>query len=60
MPLQPGTNDAAVAENIREMMQAGHPQNQAVAAAMREAGRERPSKDKPKKSALQDALDKRK
>lgn len=36
MPLKKGTSRATVSENIREMRRAGHPENQAVAAAMRE------------------------
>jgi hypothetical protein len=36
MPLKRGRSRAVVSENIREMVAAGHPQNQAVAAAMRE------------------------
>jgi hypothetical protein len=33
-PLKKGTSDRVVAQNIREMVKAGHPQKQAVAAAM--------------------------
>jgi hypothetical protein len=43
MPLQKGTSRAVVRQNIREMMASGHPQRQAVAAAMRESGRPRGS-----------------
>lgn len=35
MPLHAGKSSATVSQNIREMRQAGHPQNQSVAAAMR-------------------------
>lgn len=35
MPLKRGHDDATVAANIREMVKAGHPKDQAVAAAMR-------------------------
>jgi hypothetical protein len=37
MPLTPGTSSATKSQNIVEMMDAGHPQDQAVAAAMRMA-----------------------
>jgi hypothetical protein len=35
MPLKKGASAKVVSRNIREMRQAGHPQDQAVAAAMR-------------------------
>jgi len=47
MPLHKGKSKRVMSENIREMMRAGHPQKQAVAAAYREAGEAR--KKKPKK-----------
>jgi hypothetical protein len=36
MPLKRGTSKAVVGKNISEMVAAGHPQAQAVAAALRE------------------------
>jgi hypothetical protein len=39
MPLKKGKSRATVASNISEMVHAGHPRKQAVAAAMRQAGR---------------------
>lgn len=39
MPLKAGKSKKVVAENIREMVRAGHPQKQAVAAAMNKAGK---------------------
>jgi hypothetical protein len=37
MPLKSGTSEATVSANIKEMKAAGHPQDQAVAAAMGKA-----------------------
>jgi hypothetical protein len=37
MPLKPGSSQEAVSSNISEMVHAGHPQDQAVAAALRTA-----------------------
>jgi hypothetical protein len=38
MPLTPGSSRETVSENISEMVHSGHPQKQAVAAALHEAG----------------------
>jgi hypothetical protein len=38
MPLKKGKSQATIASNIKEMVNAGHPQKQAIAAAMRQAG----------------------
>lgn len=37
MPLAKGKSRAVISRNIREMVKAGHPQKQAVAASLREA-----------------------
>jgi len=42
MPLQRGKSNAAVRSNIKELMSTGRPQKQAVAIAMRVAGKARP------------------
>ena len=39
MPLKSGKSDKVVSENIRREMHAGKPQKQAIAIAMRKAGR---------------------
>lgn len=50
MPLKKGSSSKVISGNIREMMKAGHPHKQAVAAAMHQAGapKRRPT---PKKGA---------
>ncbi|HEV2170158.1 MAG TPA: hypothetical protein VGR40_04380, partial [Candidatus Binatus sp.] len=39
MPLKPGKSRGVISENIREMRASGHPENQAVAAALSNARR---------------------
>ena len=50
MPLMAGSSKGVVSENIREMMHAGHPQDQAVAASLHKAGKGR-KKKKQKRNA---------
>jgi hypothetical protein len=44
MPMLPGKSKSVISENIREMVAAGHPQDQAVAAAYRNAGKSKKKK----------------
>lgn len=37
MPLKSGSSKAVISSNIKEMVKAGHPQKQAVAAALHNA-----------------------
>lgn len=41
MPLKEGSDDATISENIAELIRAGHPRDQAVAIAYKQAGRSR-------------------
>lgn len=38
MPLKQGSSKSTVSSNISELVKSGHPQKQAVAIAMKEAG----------------------
>lgn len=44
MPLQKGKSQKAVSGNIKELMQSGRPQKQAVAIALSEAGKSNKAK----------------
>lgn len=39
MPLKAGSSKKVISNNIREMVRAGHPRKQAIAAAMNKAGK---------------------
>lgn len=49
MPLKKGKSSAVVSSNIRELVASGRPQKQAVAIAMKEAGKDRRGNVKVKK-----------
>jgi len=44
MPLEKGSSKEAISKNIKEEMKS-HPQKQAIAIAMREAGKPKPAQD---------------
>jgi len=44
VPLKKGKKPEIISENIRELIHAGHPQKQAVAIAMRTAGKKKKKK----------------
>jgi len=45
-PLKSGRSKKVISYNIAEMIRAGHPRNQAVAAAMRKAGSKKKKKSR--------------
>ena len=45
MPLQKGSSRPVISGNIREMVEAGHPLKQALAASMRMAGKKKPEQE---------------
>ena len=44
MPLKKGSSKKVVSENIKELRHSGRPQNQAIAIAMKHAGKSRKKK----------------
>jgi hypothetical protein len=46
MPLAKGSSKKVISENIKEMMRSGHPQKQAIAAALNTAGKSRKQRTK--------------
>jgi hypothetical protein len=51
VPLKPGKSQKVISHNIAEMIKAGHPRTQAVAAAFNKAGESRPKKKSGKKKS---------
>lgn len=49
MPLAKGSSAKVISQNIKEMVKAGHPQQQAIAAAYRMAGKSKQKKGPKKK-----------
>ena len=58
MPLLKGKSNSVISSNISEMRKSGHPEAQAVAAAMRMAGKSKQAKRAAKKVAYKDDVDK--
>jgi hypothetical protein len=50
MPLLKGKSKSVISQNIKEMREAGHPQDQAVAAALSQARRSGKTTSKRKKN----------
>jgi hypothetical protein len=44
VPLKSGKSQKVISGNIREMIKAGHPRNQAIAASMNKAGKSKGKK----------------
>ena len=44
MPLKSGSGAGVIKGNIKEMLKAGHPKKQAIAAALRKSGKARSKK----------------
>lgn len=49
MPLKKGKSNKTISANIEELVAEGYPRDQAIAIAMREAGRKKPTKKGTKK-----------
>ena len=49
MPLKSGSDNATIGRNIKELESRGYPREQAIAIAMRKAGKSKDKKDKGRK-----------
>jgi len=54
MPLKEGSSQETISENISELRHSGHPENQSIAIAMRQAGKPKPGGDSDEDTKVSD------